>query len=50
MFALSHIPYEVDRIDKTDPNGAPGIEEMTEKAVQFLLTKGGDQVSTVYVY
>ena len=44
LFAPSHVPYEVDRADKTDPKGAPSIEEMTEKAIRFLLKKGGDQV------
>lgn len=40
MFSANHIPYELDRV--TDPKiggMAPGIEEMTEKAVRFLQKK-----------
>ncbi|EFX85107.1 salivary alkaline phosphatase [Daphnia pulex] len=40
LFAMNHIPYELDRTE--DPKigeMAPGIEDMTEKAIHFLQKK-----------
>lgn len=40
LFSINHIPYELDRVEDPKVGAlAPGIEEMTEKAIRFLQKK-----------